>query len=148
MRSWIEFTKCKFNMNIIQWKKRNSKWFIFVLLQELCARCHICWAIHRLPRGDIQFIHQDTGTTFNELVVGHLHIDHFIPFDTAKLNHDRSGDHIQHQLLSSSCFHACTAGNYFGTHNDLNRIVDIFAMPYPDCKWDQWSVCYVLCSVS
>ena len=75
---------------------------------------------------DFQFVHQHFCSAINELVVAQLHVNHLVVFHPAQLYHHSGGNHIQHQLLRSACFHACTSGHKFRTYNNLNRNVGRF----------------------
>jgi hypothetical protein len=62
----------------------------------------------------------------DQLVVGELHINHFVPLHPAKLDHYGSGDHIERQLLCSAGFHAAATGNKLGSHNYFNGMIRMF----------------------
>ena len=69
-------------------------------------------------------IHHHPGTTINQFTISELHIYHAIVLNPSDLNHYSSRDHIEHQLLSRTTFHSCTACYKLRADYHFNGIID------------------------
>src|SRR5690554_694908 len=69
--------------------------------------------------------HDDAFGTLDQLLVGHLKVDHHVPVHLAESDHRGGGDHVEDQLLRGAAFHARRAHDDFRTHHRADGHVHV-----------------------
>ncbi len=72
---------------------------------------------------DSELVHDHPRAALHKLLVGKLHIYHTVAAHVAQLDHNRGRDHVQHQLLGGTGFHARAARYKLRAYNHFDRKV-------------------------
>ena len=95
------------------------------VLHFLKAAASLDFSLNEGVVGNAVAVHKGSGETVNDLIVDKMRTHHPVAFYAAQSAHKRSAYHIAEHFLRSAGLHTGTAGNEFGTGENLDRIVGI-----------------------